>query len=369
VKIKHENIPVDQIILENCLQLLHKLPNDCVDLIVSSPPYNLGKEYESRQALDIYLQEQTAVLRECSRILKKTGSLFWQIGAFSDKGMLIPLDIRFFPILESCGLIPRNRIVWARQHGLHAQKKFSCRHETILWFTKSDNYKFNLDAIRVPQKYQNKKHFRGNRKGELSCNPDGKNPGDIWMFRNVKHNHEEQTIHPCQFPEDLVARIILATTEKNDLVLDPYMGTGTVAVVAKDYKRHFIGTEIESKYHQVALRRLSGEPDENGYFPNLKTLRDYVDKTGQSIEKFKFDLQIGNRASERSKAKIYPEEYHLQEMEERLVYEEAAFSASLRGENIPVDPKLNGNGEKTSLPNKTVKQIEQGEQIELKLWS
>lgn len=362
VKTNRENLPLDRILLGESLQLLSNLPDECVDLVISSPPYNLGKEYESKQALEIYLSEQTVVLRECSRVLKSTGSLFWQVGAFSDRGMLIPLDIRFFPILESCGLIPRNRMIWARQHGLHAQNKFSCRHETILWFTKSNNYTFNLDAIRVPQKYQNKKHYRGNRKGEMSCNPDGKNPGDIWLFRNVKHNHEEQTIHPCQFPEDLVARIILATTNKGDIVFDPYIGSGTVAVVAKDYSRHFMGTEIELKYHQVALRRLSGEPDENGCFPNLKTLRDYVEKTGQPIEKFKFDVQVGKRASERSKAKIYPEEYHLQEMEERLLYEEAAFAANLRSEEIPVDPKLNGNGKKTPLQNEAV------EQIELRLW-
>ena len=345
------------------MNLLKNLPDNCVDLVVSSPPYNLGKEYEAKQALDIYLQEQTKVLRECTRILKKTGSLFWQIGAFSDKGMLIPLDIRFFPILESCGLIPKNRIIWARQHGLHAQKKFSCRHETILWFTKSDNYTFNLDGIRVPQKYQNKKHYRGNRKGELSCNPDGKNPGDIWLFRNVKHNHEEQTIHPCQFPEDLIARIILSTTNLGDVVIDPYMGSGTVAVVAKDNERDFMGAEIESKYYQVALRRLDGTPDENSCFPNLKSLRNYLEKSGEPVEKFRFDLQIGKLASESSKAKIYSEEYHLQAMEERLLYEEAAFAANLRGEDIPIDPKLNGNGKKTKLP------TQRGEQTELNLWS
>jgi adenine-specific DNA-methyltransferase len=141
------------------------------------------------------------------------------------------------------------------------------------------------------------------------------------------------------------------------------MGSGTVAVVAKDYQRYFIGSEIEAKYHQVALRRLSGEPDKNGYFPNLKTLRDYVEKTGQSIEKFQFDVQIGNKASERSKAKIFPEEYHLQEMEERLLYEESAFAAKLNGDKIPVDPKLNGNGNKTPLPNQNI------EQIELRLWN
>ncbi len=359
----NNQLPLNEIVLGDCLKLLKSLPDESVDLVVSSPPYNLGKEYEAKQALENYLQEQTVVLHECSRILKSTGSLFWQIGAFSNKGMLIPLDIRFFPILESCGLIPKNRIIWARQHGLHARKKFSCRHETLLWFTKSDNYIFNLDAIRVPQKYQNKKHYRGNRKGELSCNPDGKNPGDIWLFRNVKHNHEEQTIHPCQFPEDMIARIILSTTNKNDIVFDPYMGSGTVAVVAKDYERNFIGAELERKYHQVALRRLSKKPDENGCFPNLKTLRDYVEITGEPIETFSFDVQVAKKASERSKAKIYSEKYHLQEMEERLLYEEAAFAANLRGEEPPIDRKLNGNGKKTPLikENKV-------EQIQLNLW-
>ena len=135
-----DNLPLDQIYQGNCLTLLQSLPDDCIDLVVSSPPYNLGKEYEARMALEHYLEEQTVVLQECARVLKSTGSIFWQVGAFSDKGMLIPLDIRFFPIFESIGLIPRNRIMWVRQHGLHGRRKFSCRHETILWFTASDDY-------------------------------------------------------------------------------------------------------------------------------------------------------------------------------------------------------------------------------------
>ena len=337
-----EGLPLDRIYLGDTLELLRSLPDACADLVVSSPPYNLGKEYEAKTALNTYLDGQRTVLAECARILKKTGSIFWQVGAFSDEGMLVPLDIRVFPILESLALIPRNRIVWVRQHGLHGTRKFSCRHETILWFTKSNKYAFHLDAVRVPQKWQNKKHFRGERKGELSCNPDGKNPGDIWLFRNVKHNHEEQTIHPCQFPEDLITRIVLSTTDEGQVVVDPYMGAGTVAVVARDHGRHFMGAEISPKYHSVALRRLSGEPDENNAFPNLKTLRDYVDRTGKRIERFRFDTQVGKRPSPRSAAKIFPEEHHLVEMEERLAYEEAAFAADLRGEERPVDHKLNG---------------------------
>ncbi|MBL9032094.1 MAG: site-specific DNA-methyltransferase [Phycisphaerae bacterium] len=340
------SLPLDTIYHGDCRELLSSLPDASVDLVVSSPPYNLGKEYESKVALQHYVDEQAGVLRECARVLKRTGSIFWQVGAFADAGMLVPLDIRFFPILESLGLIPRNRIVWARQHGLHASKKFSCRHETILWFTRSDDYTFNLDAIRVPQKYQNKKHYRGDKKGELSCNPDGKNPGDIWLFRNVKHNHEEQTIHPCQFPEDLIARIVLSATKPGDVILDPFMGVGTVAVVARDHGRHFLGAELDPGYHKVAMQRLSGEPDENRVFPNLKTLRDYVERTGEPIGRYRFAVQVGERATERSKAKVYPEEHHLAEMEERLAYEEEAFAADLRGHERPVDRKLNGVGPK-----------------------
>lgn len=330
-------LDLDQILLGDCLDLLNGMPNESVDLIVSSPPYNIGKEYEAKQALSAYLEEQTRVLAECVRVLKPSGSLFWQVGTFADRGALVPLDIRFFPILEGLGLIPRNRIIWVRQHGLHATRKFSGRHETILWFTKSDAHVFNLDPIRVPQKYQNKKHYRGGKKGELSCNPDGKNPGDIWVFRNVKHNHEEQTIHPCQFPEDLIARIVLATTSQGDVVLDPYMGTGTVAVVARDHGRHFVGAEMDAKYHEVATRRMSGLPDSRGSFANLKALRDHCERTGDPTSKYRFDVQVGGAPTDRSKAKIFSEEHHLQELERRLDYEEGAFAAGHRGEDLPKD--------------------------------
>lgn len=274
---------INQIQNGDCLALLKQIPDETIDLVVSSPPYNIGKEYEAKKDLNSYLKEQELVIKECYRVLKKTGSIFWQVGSFSDKGMLIPLDIKFFPIFENIGMQPRNRIIWARTHGLHAKNKFSARHETILWFTKTDEYYFNLDSVRVPQKYQNKKSHKGENKGELSCNPDGKNPGDIWVFQNVKHNHEEQTIHPAQFPEGLIARIVLAASSEGSVILDPYMGVGTVAVVAKDHGRNYCGAELDPKYHSVALRRLSGVPDENNCFPNLKTLRRYVEKDRKSV--------------------------------------------------------------------------------------
>ena len=328
---------LNQIILDDNKNILKEIPDGSVDLIISSPPYNIGKAYEKRTALDNYLHEQSLVLRECARILKPTGSIFWQVGSYSSKGILIPLDVKLFPILEGLGLFPRNRIIWVRQHGLHAQKKFSARHESILWFTKSDEYKFYLDNIRVPQKYQNKRGYRGNNKGELTCNPEGKNPGDIWLFRNVKHNHEERTIHPCQFPEDMIARIILATTDIDDVVFDPYMGTGTVAVVAKANDRYYIGAENDKDYVDISTRRLLGEPDNNNSFPNLKSLRAYVQKTGKDITKYRFDVQVGDKPSDNSKAKIFSEEHHREELFQRLEFEESTFSAKLTGSELPDD--------------------------------
>jgi adenine-specific DNA-methyltransferase len=335
---------LNELVHGDCMGLLRQIPDKCVDLVVSSPPYNIGKEYEARKKLEHYLEEQKEVLRECVRVLKATGSIFWQIGSFSNRGMLVPLDIKLFPILEDLGLHPRNRIVWVRQHGLHATRKFSARHETILWFTKTDEYTFNLDSIRVPQKWQNKKSYRGDNKGELTCHPEGKNPGDIWVFQNVKHNHEEQTIHPAQFPEGLIARVLLATTNEGDVILDPYMGAGTVAVVARDHRRHFLGAELDDRYHKVAMRRLSGLPDRAGSFPNLKTLRQYVSRTGEPIEKFRFDVQIGKIASDGENAKIYPEEHHATQLIDRLQYEGDAFEAKISGATVPPAKDLNGSG-------------------------
>ncbi len=146
----------------------------------------------------------------------------------------------------------------------------------------------------------------------------------------MKHNHEEQTIHPCQFPEDMIARIVLATTEEGQTVFDPYMGAGTAAVVSRDHGRHFMGAESDVRYHDVALRRLRGEPDENNGFPNLKTLRSFCERTGKPVTDFRFDVQVGEKPTNRSAAKIFPEEHHLGELEKRLAHEEETFAAGLR---------------------------------------
>ena len=238
------------------LKLLSKYKDKSVQLIITSPPYNIGKSYEIKKPLDEYLEDQKKTLIECVRILKEKGSICWQVGNFVKKSEIIPLDIPIYNICEKLGLKLRNRIVWHYEHGLHANKRFSGRYETILWFTKSDNYTFNLDSVRVPQKYPGKIAYQGINKGKYSGNIKGKNPSDVWIFPNVKSNHKEKTIHPCQFPVELAERLVLSLSKKNDIVLDPYMGVGTTLIAALKNDRKAAGSEIKKNYVNLTKTRI-----------------------------------------------------------------------------------------------------------------
>lgn len=238
------------------LDLVDRIPDNLCKLVVTSPPYNLGKPYESKLNLNEYLKQQEKVIRECVRVLDNDGSICWQVGNYVDNGEIIPLDILLFPIFSSLNLRLRNRIVWHFGHGLHASKRFSGRYEVILWFTKCDKYIFNLDAVRIPQKYPQKKYFKGPNKGELSGNPLGKNPSDVWEIPNVKSNHVEKTIHPCQFPIELIERLVLAMTNEGDWVFDPFMGVGSTAIAALMHNRRSIGAEIMPEYMEEANNRI-----------------------------------------------------------------------------------------------------------------
>jgi DNA modification methylase len=170
--------------------------------------------------------------------------------------------------LKKYGLKLRNRIIWYFGHGLHASNRFSGRYETILWFSKTDDYIFNLDSVRIPSKYPGKRHFKGPKKGELSGNPLGKNPGDvweiiendweaaIWNIPNVKSNHPEKTNHPCQFPVELVERCVLALTDEGSWVLDPFAGVGSTIIGSIKNNRNAIGIEKESEYCEIAGQRI-----------------------------------------------------------------------------------------------------------------
>ncbi|MGB5157097.1 MAG: site-specific DNA-methyltransferase, partial [Desulfobacterales bacterium] len=243
----------------DCLELLKTIPDESLKLVVTSPPYNIGKEYEKRLKLERYIDQQAAVIRECVRCLSPDGSICWQVGNYVDNGAIIPLDTMLYPIFTGLGLSMRNRIIWHFEHGLHCSRRFSGRYETIIWFTKSDEYIFNLDPIRVPQKYPGKKYFKGPNAGKYSCNPLGKNPGDLWVIPNVKSNHVEKTGHPCQFPVELIERLVLSMTNEGDRVFDPFLGTGTSIIAAIRHKRRGAGAETVTKYINLARDRIGQE--------------------------------------------------------------------------------------------------------------
>ncbi len=239
------------------LQFMSDLPDGLFKLIVTSPPYNLGKTYEKKRlSTDEYIDGQTRVIAECVRLLHDQGSICWQVGNHVDNGEIVPLDVLLYPVFASHGLKLRNRIVWHFGHGLHCTRRLSGRYESINWWTKSDNYTWNLDPIRVPSKYPGKRHFKGPNAGKLSCNPNGKNPSDVWMFPNVKSNHPEKTIHPCQFPVELVERLILSMTDEGDAVFDPYIGVGSAAIAALKHGRDAYGCDIVEEYISIAHNRV-----------------------------------------------------------------------------------------------------------------
>lgn len=243
--------------VQDNLKFMKGLPDESMKLIVTSPPYNIGKSYEKASLDQIqYVKNQAQTISECVRLLHPSGSICWQVGNHIQNGEIFPLDIMLYHIFKDHGLKLRNRIIWHFEHGLHCTKRLSGRYETIMWFTKGDRYTYNLDAIRVPSKYPQKRYYKGAKAGQLSGNPLGKNPGDVWIFPNVKNNHVEKTIHPCQFPVELVERLVLSMTNEGEHVLDPYMGVGSSVIAALKHNRKGYGCDINKDYVDIAWERV-----------------------------------------------------------------------------------------------------------------
>lgn len=250
------------------LDQLKLLPDDTFKLVVSSPPYNIGKKYEKQVDLQEYLDWQAKIIRELYRVTSNDGSIIWQVGNFVDKGEVFPLDIYFYPIFKGLGMQLRNRIIWHFDHGLHASNRFSGRYEVLLWFTKTKDYTFNLDSVRVPSKYPGKLHYKGKKAGQPSGNPLGKNPSDYWTLisqewevglieiPNVKANHSEKMDHPCQFPIELVERCVLALTNENDWVLDPFGGVGSSLIAAIKHGRRGMVIDRDNEYITLTKDRI-----------------------------------------------------------------------------------------------------------------
>lgn len=258
--------------------LLAALPEEPLfDLIVTSPPYNIGKSYESRAPIEEYIAWQKQIIADVVKRLKPGGSVCWQVGNYVENGSIAPLDIELHPVFKEAGLKLRNRIVWKFGHGLHTTRRFSGRYEVVMWYTMGDDYTFNLDQVRVPSKYPGKKAYKGPKAGQFSGNPLGKNPEDVWEIPNVKANHVEKTIHPCQFPVGLIERLILALTNEGGVVFDPFAGVASTGVAALLHGRVFVGAEPMPEFFEVGLQRLGdAQAGTARYRPHDEPLYDHT---------------------------------------------------------------------------------------------
>ena len=257
----------------DCEQLLKQLPDESVDLIITSPPYCIGKAYENpKDDIETFKNQHENIFPDIYRILKVGGSVCWQVGYHISAASVFPLDYFVYNIFtENSAELPfpfvlRNRIIWTYGHGLNSTRRFSGRHETLLWFSKGNDYGFDLDSIRIPQKYPGKRSYKGPNKGNYSGNPLGKNPSDVWDIPNVKAQHIEKTEHPCQFPVAIPQRLIKALTIADSIVLDPFMGSGTSGVAAIIEKRKFVGAEIQKDYYEIATTRINDACEGNARF-------------------------------------------------------------------------------------------------------
>ena len=286
----------------DCLEFLRQQPDESVDLVITSPPYCMNRAYENPEDdVNTFKEKHEIIFEELYRVVKPGGSICWQVGYHVSKSCVIPLDFIIYEIFSRLSktkkypLILRNRIIWTFGHGLNSTNRFSGRHEVILWFTKGNGKVFNLDVVRVPQKYPGKKYYKGPRKGEYSGNPLGKNPSDVWDIPNVKANHVEKTAHPCQFPVAIPRRLIKALSNPGDVVLDMFLGSGSTAVASILEKRYFIGAEIQPSYFEIAKERIL--ESENGTIkvredkpiekPNLKLAVSKLPETFKVLRKGK----------------------------------------------------------------------------------
>ena len=240
----------------DCEKALSQLHEPCLASTITSPPYNIGKEYEDIIPLADYLNWLSRIASSIEKITLDNGNFIFNLGYLSvkDKGRAVPIP---YLVWDKIPFYLNQEIIWHYEAGVAAKKYLSPRNEKILWYVKNkDSYTFNLDSIRDPNvKYPNQK-----KKGKLRCNSIGKNPSDIWEIAKVtsgaNRSSVERTAHPAQFPEDLIRRLMLGFTNQNDLVLDPFMGSGTVASVSVELKRKFLGFEIEPNYCEIAKKRI-----------------------------------------------------------------------------------------------------------------
>ena len=251
-------IHTDCLICGDAREEMSRFPDACIDLIVADPPYNLGKDYGNYHDLKAWREYESFTcdwLAQAIRLLKPIGSLYVFMGVRYISKLFIILENDF-------GLNFNGWITWHYTQGMGRKTGFSPRHEDILYFTKTQDYIFNLDEIRIPQKYYRQRN-----------NMAGANPGDVWQFSHVHYSNPEREKHPTQKPEALIERIIGASSNPGDIVLDPFVGSGTTCRVAKVLKRKWIGIDINPEYIAMSQRRIDSTFDQfDSFDPRIQRI-------------------------------------------------------------------------------------------------
>lgn len=227
--------PAHHVITGDCVDSMRKIGGGMISLIFTSPPYNIGKEYEKRVPLATYIAQMTPVAAEMARVLRPGGHLCWQVGNHVDNGKVVPLDMALHPTLAAAGFVLQRRFLWTFGHGLHCQKRFSGRYETIVWYTKgprTTELRWPIALLREAL-------------------------GRVIDAPNVKSNHVEKRTHPCPFPVELPQRFVLALTNPGDMVLDPFGGSGTTAVASLLAHREPVTIDCVREYSREARARLA----------------------------------------------------------------------------------------------------------------
>lgn len=248
----------DSVILYNtdCITALGNLQIDLFNLVLTSPPYNIGKEYEKVMPIDDYINWSKLWLKNIPKVLKANGAFWYNLGYIQYKESAHALPLSYL-LWDKVNMYLMQEIVWNYGAGVACKKTLSPRNEKWLWYVNNkEKYTFNLDAIRDPDvKYPNSK-----RNGRLRCNTLGKNPSDVWQIAKVtsgfNRSSSERTEHPAQFPLDLIDRIVLGFSNENEIILDPFMGSGTTAVSALKNNRKVVGFEIREDYCELQANRI-----------------------------------------------------------------------------------------------------------------
>jgi adenine-specific DNA-methyltransferase len=241
------SLELNRIYRMDCLEGMKLLPESSVDLVITSPPYNIGKEYEKRVVIQQYLDWSYEYINLIYKLMKPQTSFMLQVGCYVDNDTNnIPLNYLLYPIIKDIGFNFRQEIVWFFRGGMQAKKKLTGQNEKIMWLYKGDLPYFDVDSIRVKE-WQN---------FDKRNNPNGKNPTDVWEINRVAGNSKEKIGHPCQFPTTMIERLSNGWSKEDDIILDPFMGSGTTAIACINTNRNFIGFELDKGYYDSANKRL-----------------------------------------------------------------------------------------------------------------